>query len=93
MKLIDSNRYYLQGTNNTWLHIATVQDSLREFMCFAQVSTLKIYIEEITGGGGPYFIEDQSLAQAIHDFLVDRGVLDMSKPLLPDDKWYRPKRK
>lgn len=91
MKLINSNRYSLAGTNGVWLHLATVAEGVREFMCFTQVKTRKVYIEEITGGN-LQFIEDDALAEGIHNFLTERGVLDMAKPLLPDDKWLRKKK-
>ena len=91
MKLISKDRYYLKGTQNQFLHLATVHDSVREYMCFANVVTRQIYIEEITGGGGPHFIDDDSLALAIQQFLEDRGVLDMTKPLMSDHEWLRHK--
>ena len=91
MKLINSNRFSLAGTSGAWLHLATVSEGVREFMCFAELKTRKIYIEEATGGS-LQFIEDDALAEGIHSFLTERGVLDMHKPLLPDDKWLRKKK-
>jgi hypothetical protein len=88
VKLIDTNRYYLKGTNREWLHIATVQDSLKEYICFTNVKTKQVFIESITGGHLEY-IPDDALAQELNDFLVFNGVLDMSKPLLPDTEWYK----
>lgn len=87
MKLVDSNRFYLPNTRGQYLHLATVQRNLREYICFAHVKTQKIYIEEITGGS-LQFINDDQLADALHSFLVDRGVLRMDRPLLPDKQWY-----
>lgn len=87
MKLSDTNRYYLKGT--TALHLATVIDGVKEYVCFALNG--QIYIEEITGGRGPDFIEDDVLALYLHDFLMVQGVLDSRKPLLPDADWYKRK--
>ena len=69
------------------MHLATIQRNLREYMCFANVTTQQIYIEEITGGQ-LQFIEDDGLAGAIHDFLTDRGILRIDRPLLSDQDWY-----
>jgi len=88
MKLVDSNRFYLPGTNNRYLHLATLHNGIREYMCFAEVGAQKIYIEEITGGS-LQFIEDEALAGALHEFLREAGVLDINKPLLPDKVWQK----
>lgn len=85
MRLSDTNRYYLPGT--TALHLATVIDGVREYICFHLNE--KIYIEEITGGRGPDFIEDDTLATELHNFLTYHKVLDANKPLIPDDQWYK----
>lgn len=93
MKLINSNRFYLAGTSTRFLHLATVHNGVREFMCFVDRFSRQVYIEEITGGQLE-FINDDSLAQGISDFLTDKNLLDMTKPLLSDDEWlrYNPKR-
>jgi hypothetical protein len=88
MKLIDTNRFFLAGTNNRFLHLATIQDGVREYMCFSDTETKKVYIEAITGGQLE-FIEDDALAVALTDFLTDRGILGMTNPLLPDNVWYK----
>lgn len=88
MQLADTNRFFLEGTNKQFLHIATVLEGVREYMCFANVNTNEVYIEEVTGGHLE-FIEDDALATALHDFLVDRKVLLMDKPLLADNDWLR----
>jgi len=87
MKLIDTNRYYLPNTTKQYLHLATIQHGVREFLCFAQVKSQKIYIEEITGGQ-LQFIEDDSLAEGLHNYLTERNVLNINKPLLPDKQWH-----
>ena len=89
MKLANTNRFFLdvQNAPRTYLHLATIFEGVKEYVCFADVKKQIVYIEEATGG---HFerIEDDSLAEGIHNFLVDRKVLDMSKPLLPDKEWY-----
>ena len=87
MKLLDSNRYYLPNTRQQYLHIATVQHQLREYLCFAHIATQRIYIEEVTGGQLA-FISDDGLAEGLHHFLTEHGVLDIKRPLLPDKEWY-----
>ena len=86
MRLISTNRYYLPGTANRFLHLATIQYGLREFMCFNDIQTQKTYIEEITGGHLS-FIEDDSLAEALTNFLTEQKVLDINKPTIPDKQW------
>jgi hypothetical protein len=58
-------------------------------MCFSDNLYGKIYIEEITGGHLE-FISDDSLAESLMKFLEQHNVLDMSKPMLPDNKWLKP---
>lgn len=86
--LIDTNRYNLKGTNNRFLHLATVQRGLREYMCFIDKTNGKTYIEEITGGS-LQFIEDDFLAEELTNFLTETGVLNIGKPALPDTDWLR----
>lgn len=77
MRLIDTNRYYLQGTNNRFVHVATVSDNFREFISFFDRLDRKLYIEEMTGGS-LIFIEDDSLAKEISDFLFDKNVTNLA---------------
>lgn len=88
MKLINSNRFFLEGTQNRFLHMATAHYGAREFMCFQDCVTGNTYIEEITGGTLER-IEDDALAIALANFLEETGVLDVAKPTLPDDVWLR----
>lgn len=88
MKLINSNRFYLNNTSNRFLHLASVSYGLREFICFADVETTQIYIEEVTGGSLS-FIADDSLAEELNNFLVYKEILHMGKPLISDDDWLR----
>ena len=92
MKLINTERFYLKGTANRWIHLATVHDSVKEYMCFMDLLTNQTYIEEITGGGGPYRIEDDSLAEALTNFLTRKGILNIGRPTLPDNQWLRNKK-
>lgn len=89
MKVANSNRFYLQGTGNRWLHLATVLEGCREYIAMADKQTGKIYIEECTGGAGPFFVDDDVLAESLMRFLEERGLLDMSRPLLSDNQWLR----
>ena len=84
--LKDTNRFYLQGTNNRLLHLATLNKGLRTFLCFIDKETNKVYIEELLVGQ-LYFIEDDSLVEAITNFLSESGVIQMSNPTLPDSIW------
>lgn len=77
MKLIDTNRYYLKGTQNRFVHIATVASNLREFISFFDTVERKLYIEEMTGGS-LVFIEDESLAHDISSFLFDKNVTNLA---------------
>jgi hypothetical protein len=89
--LKDSNRFYLPGTRKRFLHLASVNYGLREYVCFADRLTIDIYIEEITGGCSPQLVEDDKLVEAIEEFLKGKGILDMNRPLIPDQEWYRRK--
>ena len=90
-KLADTNRYHLPGQDR-FLHLATVHQNMREFMCMIDTLTQQTYIEEISGGHLEV-IKDDGLFQGIHDFLLDRGILSISRPALPDDVWLRNKPK
>jgi len=86
--LSDTNRFYLKGTPA--LHLATVLDGLKEYICFYLNGN--IYIEEITGGHLEY-IKDEEKVDEIRHFLEEAKVLDATRPLLPDDVWLRPHEK
>ena len=88
MKLLDSNRYWLPGSQKRFLHIASVERGVHEYMCFANVENNQIYIEEITGGS-LQFIEEDKLVEEIQFFLTYNGLLDLNKPLLSDNEWLR----
>jgi hypothetical protein len=86
MQLIDTNKYYLNGTRERFLHLSTVHMGLREFMCFQDISDGKIYIEEMVGGK-LLFVEDDSLASALEWFLTEKGILSADTPGMPDHLW------
>jgi len=88
MKLANTNRFFLAGTRRRYLHMATVFYGLREYMCFVDVYTTRVYIERIIGGQLE-FINDDSLAEGLHNFLVYKEVLLMNQPLLPDAEWLK----
>lgn len=78
MKLINTEYFPLQGTFNRFYHLATVHSGLREYVCFEDRQTHKMYIEEAVGC---HFeaIEDDVLFQELYDFLVDKGILRIGK--------------
>ena len=88
IKLVDSNKFYLQGTQKRFLHLASVHYGVKEFMAFADRFTQQIYIEEVTGGTSPQLITDDALFRGLHDFLLAKGLLAIT-PLLSDQEWLR----
>lgn len=95
MKIINSNRFFLNvpAQPNQWLHLATVQHGLREYMCFQDKLTEEVYIEEVTGGLLEK-IEDDSLAQDLENFLAYNNILNINRPILADKDWlYRQPKK
>lgn len=81
---MNTNRFYLEGTNRRFLHLASVSAGVKEYMCFIDNLTQKTYIEEISGGHLE-FIEDDFLAFELSKFLEEEGVLQINKPALPDE--------
>jgi hypothetical protein len=90
-RLLNTNRFYLNGTNQRFLHLASLVYGLREFMCFIDRQFTKIYIEEVSGGRLEY-IKDDDLVAAIHNFLNERKLLNMDRPPISDKEWFRPKK-
>lgn len=93
-KIVNSNREFLPVSDihgqqmDRFLHLATIHEGTREFMCFADIVTSKIYIEEIVGGH-LVVIEDDMLIDELHGLLLMSRILDVGKPLLPDKKWLK----
>lgn len=78
IKLLNSNRYELPGTNGRWIHLASLQDnfSLKEYICFIDRTTNKCYIEEIDFQG-LHLIDDDNLINDLKQFLDENKILDM----------------
>jgi hypothetical protein len=76
MKLINTNRFAMPGTNGRFVHIATVQDSTHEYICFWDKAVRKLYIEEITGGTLTY-IDDDNLVKEISTFLFEKNITNL----------------
>jgi len=84
--LTNSNRFYLPGTRNQFLHLATIAHNFKTYMCFVDKKTEQTYIENISSGQLE-FIEDDSLVQSIVNFLIEQGIIQAAKPTLPDSLW------
>lgn len=76
--IVNTNLFVLPGTDSRFIHLASVHDGLREYMCFLDGVTQKCYIEEITGGSLK-FIEDDNLAFDLAKFCDDKKITDMKK--------------
>jgi hypothetical protein len=92
MKFLNKNKFPLNNTNGRYFHLATIEHGVREFMCFVDRSTGKIFIEEITGGHLD-FIEDDQLANALSEFCTMHGILNANQPFIPDEQWHKMKPK
>ena len=71
--ILDDDQFYLKGTDNRFIHLATVGFSVREFLVFQDSWTSSVYIEEVTGGSLTK-IEDQSLWKALTQFVNYHGL-------------------
>lgn len=78
MKLLNTNRFYLSGTNNRFIHIATIEDGLREYLAFFDSIEKKLYIEAISASGLT-FIDDDKLAEDLASFLFHKKVTDLTQ--------------
>jgi hypothetical protein len=76
MKLLNTNRYYLKGTSNRFIHIATIANGVREFVAFFDSIGKQLFIEEISGGSLE-FISDDSLAKELSDFLFYKEITNL----------------
>lgn len=76
IKLINTNRYELKGTNGRWIHLATMHDGLHEYVCIVDKLTNKCYIEEIDFHG-LHQIDDDNLINDLKQFLDDNKILDI----------------
>ena len=73
-RLVNTNPFPLAGTGNRFLHLASISRGLREYMCFIDLSTEKIYVEEITGASLSQ-IKDSELLDELESFLQESGIL------------------
>lgn len=62
-----------------WVHLATVNRSLREYVALLHEPTQKVYIEEIGPTGQFYQIEDDELWVDLINFLFSKGVVGFNK--------------
>jgi len=85
MKIINSNRFHLPNTDKKYLHLATVTDRMREYICFLEMSTNKMFIEEITTGQLEY-VFDESIVEEIATLLHEAHLTDLRYGLLVPDK-------
>ena len=75
-KLLDTNLFYLPGTQDRFVHLASIGYRFQEFMCFIDLYTDHIYIEEITGGHLEQIV-DNSLLDALEKFAAEFNLLRM----------------
>lgn len=62
-----------------WTHLATVNRSLREYVCILHDPTQKVYIEEIGPTGTFHAIKDDSLWNELLQFLFSKGIVGFVK--------------
>ena len=64
---------------DNWLHLATVVRGFKEYCCFKDKNTNKIYIEEVDDSLPHYFkqITDNSEFSELGQFLIERGILSV----------------
>lgn len=62
-----------------WTHLATVNRSLREYVCLLHEPSQKVYIEEISATGHFHQIDDDELWQDLLNFLFSKGVVGFVK--------------
>lgn len=86
LRLINSERFFLPGTQNRFMHFGTAHSGVREFMCFIDTVDKKVYIEEITGGHLE-FINDDKLAEELAAFFTYHKLMNMDRPVVPDKTW------
>ena len=79
--LTDKKRYLLKNgvAQIPYLHLATVNSGLRDYLCFQCVDQKsdrygEVWIEEMTGGHLTV-IEDDNLFKALYAFLAEEGIV------------------
>lgn len=68
-----------QFKGGPWTHLATVNRSLREYVCLLHEPTQKVYIEEISATGHFHQIDDDELWQDLLNFLFSKGIVGFVK--------------
>lgn len=65
--------------SNNWVHLATIVRGFKEYCCFKDSKTNKIYIEEVDNSLPHYFkqVKDDSEFNELSSFLIARGVLSL----------------
>jgi len=80
IKILNGNRFYLKGTNNRFMHLATMTRGFNEYICFVDMHTSECYIEQITGGSLS-FIDDDDLVRELKYYLDQAKILDATDGL------------
>jgi len=91
MKIINTNIFYLPNTNNRFIHLATIQDNLREYIYFKDSSPRLFhsppsYIEELTGGHLTRIKSDDKVRE-VEQLLLDNNVHDCQRVSIVDALW------
>lgn len=72
-KILNRKQYSLAGTNDRFIHLATIAYGVQEFMFFLDRAIGQTHIEEITGGSLTK-IDDDKLWAALGNFLQESGL-------------------
>lgn len=62
-----------------WIHLATVNRSINEYVAIQNEKTGDVYLEQISGTGHFHHISDEKLWEDLLRFLVSKGVLGFTK--------------
>lgn len=87
MKTINSNIFELPGQTR-FLHLASVTDSLKEYIYMIDCWTGKTYIEEVSGGHLELISSNKKVTE-IEDFLKKEGIHASQRINLKDEVWRR----
>ena len=74
MYFLNTDLFFLPGTSNRFVHLATLANAFQEFMCFVDVHSEQFYIEEITGGHLEQ-IKDESLFKDLENYVSEYNIL------------------
>lgn len=73
-RFLDTNLFFLPGAGTRFVHIASIEYGVREFMLFVDSLTEKMYLEEITGGHLEQ-ITDNQLLDDLEKFVTAANLL------------------